>query len=203
MPTIYRIQCQTCGKGPAVSNCLAGWVATDGGKGGMILPEGYLAVKLDSGEFKSLPHPAEASTLKSLGYNWNSAERQGRLYRISFKICKKCGTFHEECQHHNGMAGCLLALIAFPVVMTAAKLVYKASWGGAVFVAYLSTIAVWGVIVAASWLRWRKPNSQLRLKSCSKCAATEFTTIQRANGKSLICPHCGSKSMHCAIAGMS
>lgn len=93
----------------------------------MVLPEGYLAIKLDSGEFKPLPHPAETSTLKSLGYNWNSAARQGRLYRVTFKICKKCGTFHEECQHHNGMAGCLLALIAFPAAVVAAKLAFMAS----------------------------------------------------------------------------
>lgn len=168
----------------------------------MILPEGYLAVKLDNGEFKPLPHPAETSTLKSLGYNWNSA-RQDRLYRITFKICKKCGTFHEERQHHHGVAGCLLALIAFPAAVVVAKLGFKASWSGAIFGAYLSTIAVWAIIAITYWLRWRKPNAQLQLKACSKCAATEFTTIQRSKGKALVCPHCGTETMHCTMAGMS
>lgn len=203
MPIVYRIQCQSCGKGPGLSNFLAGWVTTDGGQGGTILPDGYLAVKLDNGEFKSLPHPVETSTLKGLGYSWNSAARQGRLHRIGFKICTKCGTFHEEQAHHNGMAGCLLGLASTPIALIALKFGLKTGWGTALFGACLLMFAIWGVVAFGSWWRWREPNSRLKLKSCCKCGATEFTTIQKSVGKTLICPQCGTAAMRCAIAGMS
>jgi hypothetical protein len=203
MPTVYRIQCETCGKGPDITHCLAGWVTTDGSRSGVVLPEGYVAVKLDGGEFKPLPHPAETSTLKSLGYNWDSAAKQGRLYRVAFKICKKCGTFHEERQHHNGIAGCIPGLITFPVAAIVAKLALKSAWISAMCVAYLSTVSVAGIVGIASWVRWRRANSQLRLQKCAKCAATEFMTIPKAKGKALICPHCGIETVHCTIAGKS
>ena len=151
-----------------------------------------------------MPHPAEASKLTSLGYNWNSAARQGRLYRITFKICRKCGTFHEERQHNLGMAGCLVALITFPALVAAAKLAFEADWGGAIFGAYLSMFAaVGGILAEAFWLRRRRSNSQMRLKACSKCAATEFTTIPKSVGTMLICPRCGTETMRCTMAGKS
>jgi len=203
MPTIYRIQCKACGKGPKVDNGLAGWVATDGREGGEILPDGYLALRLDDGEFKPLPHPAEASTLRGLGFTWKEAARQNRLFRVTFKICRTCGCLCEERQHNDWRTGCLAALISIPLTMILLKFVVNCSWGASLFGAYLSTFAIFGVVSLFNWTRWRKPNRELKLKKCPRCGMAEFTTISRAAGKALMCPHCQTQNMRCNVAGIS
>jgi hypothetical protein len=203
MPTIFRIKCKACGNGPNVDDGLAGWVTTDGRQGGQILPEGYLAIRLDSGEFKPLPHPAEESTLRGLGFTWNEAARQNRLFRVTFKICRRCGYLYEERQRHDWRTGCLAAVISVPLTVVLLKFVFNYGWGASLVGAYLSMLAIFGIVSLFNWTRWRKPNRELKLKECSKCGMAEFTTISRATGKAFMCPHCQTQNMQVTVAGIS
>lgn len=201
MPTIYRIQCSACGKGPKADNGLAGWVTSDGCQGGEVFPEGYLAVRLDDGALKPLPHPIESSTLQGLGLTWVEATRQNRLFRVTFKICQKCGRFHTERQHHDPRTGCLIALTVAPIMVAALKYVAKLSWGSSLFGAYPGMVAIVGMIWLINWLRWRKQNSELKLSGCSNCGCANLATISKMAGKVLMCPHCQTQNMHCVVAG--
>jgi|GEM_PF-3058400 len=203
MPTIYRLQCAACGKSPEVEGALAGWVTTDGGEGGQILPDGYLALRLDNGEFKPLPHPVEASTLRQLGFTWAGAARQSRLFRVTFKICQTCGTLHEERQHQGSQTGCLVATVSIPVSVITLKFGFGHSWGSSLFSAYGLMLGVIGLVSLVNWLRWRSKNAELKLASCAKCQSKAFITIPKAVRQVLMCPHCMTQNVRCNIAGMS
>jgi hypothetical protein len=203
MPNIYRMQCTACGKAPRVEGVLAGWVATDGREGGQILPDGYLALRLDNGEFKPLPHPAEASTLRQLGFTWTEASRQSRLFRVTFKICRKCGALYEERQHHDSKTGCLAAVISIPITVATLKFGFGRSWGLSLFSAYGVMLGVLGLVSLGNWLRWRKQNGELKLASCAKCQAKDFATIPKVARQVLMCSHCQTKNVHCNLAGLS
>src|SRR6476660_3159769 len=107
MPTVFRIQCQACGAAPTSAGGVAAYVVFDGQKDGVILPEGYLALRRNDGELVCLPHPLEGLRLEAEGFSWKEAFRQGRLFYVTFKVCTNCGTLHEEVQHHEDPTGCL------------------------------------------------------------------------------------------------
>lgn len=203
MPTIYRLQCDACGKSPEVESALAGWVTTDGRKEGRILPDGYLAVRLDNGEFKPLPHPVEDSTLRQLGFTWAGAAKQSKLFRVTFKICHTCGTLHEERQHQDSRTGCLVATVSIPISVITLKFGFGQSFGSALFGAFMATMVVMGIFLLANWLRWRSRNDELKLASCAKCHSKKFITIPKAVRQVLMCPHCMTQNLRCNIAGMS
>ena len=203
MPLVYRLQCENCGKSPTVKGVLAGWVTTDGGKAGVILPESYLAVKLNSGELECLPHPVEQSTLEGLGFKWATAAKEGRLVTVTFKICEQCGSLNEEGQIRDPRGGCLVAVISAAIVVIALKLFASTRWPAALFVAYLTMLSVFGAVAISNWLRWRGGNLRLRLKSCSHCQGVEFLTIRQATRKAVICQHCRTQNVRCKAAGIS
>lgn len=203
MPTIYRLKCDACGKAPEVKKALAGWVATDGRENGHILPDGYLAVRLDDGRFEPLPHPIESSVLQDLGFTWPEAKRKGRLFRITFKVCQKCGTVHEEPQHSDPQAGCLASVVSVPIAVIILKFGVQLNWVDSFFGAFAAMFVVAGIAALVNRWRWSKQNSELRLKDCSNCRMSDFTTIAKMDGKTIICPHCKKCSLQCNRAGMS
>lgn len=203
MPSIYRLQCTACGKAPGADGTLAGWVTTDGREGGQILPDGYLALRLDSGEFKPLPHPAEASTLQRLGFTWAEASRQSRLFRVTFKICCHCGALHEEPQHHDLQTGCLAATISIPITIMSLKFGFGRSWGSSLFSSYGVMLGIMGLVPLGNWLRWRKQNIKLKLVKCAQCRADDFITLPKACRRVLMCSHCQTQNLHCNSAGIS
>src|SRR3954451_23845464 len=107
MPIVYRIQCNACGRTPETIGGVAGYVTTDGRKNGVILPDTYLSVLLDSGESVPLPHPLEGTILSEQGFTWRRATKEGRLFRVRFKVCKRCGAFSEERRRDYPRAVCI------------------------------------------------------------------------------------------------
>ena len=203
MPTIYSIQCTSCGEGPGADNGLAGWVRADGRKGGKVFPEGYLAVRLDDGTLKPLPHPIESSALQGLGLTSAQVARQNRLFRVTFKICRKCGCLHTERKLDDPRTGCLIAMTLGPIMVAVLRYVAKVSWSSALFGAYLGMVAITGMIGLINWLRWRKQNFELHLSSCSKCGGADLATIPKVAGQVLMCPHCQTQTMRCDLVGKS
>lgn len=203
MPTVYRIQCESCHSGPDTIRGVAGYVTTDGRKGGIILPESYLAVRLDNGEMVCLPHPVEHSRLNGLGFTWSRAVREGRLFRISYKFCQKCGTLNEECRHTTGSAGCLPALVASLLITISLRFLMHVSWPGSLFGGYLALMAVFLAFALAIRFRSRKVDAEAKSRPCTNCQSNDFITIPKAVGQPIICPFCKTRSMYCQIAGIS
>jgi len=182
---------------------LAGYVTTDGGDRGVILPEGYVAVKLDSGVFEPLPHPLETSTLEKLGFTWVKAAREGRLFSVTFKICRKCGCLHEERQHRDLQAGCFAVMILGLITVAVLKFWEGSDWGLSLIAGFFMMLSAAASLGLFSWLRWRKQNAGLKLGCCSKCKATDFVTLPKAKGVALMCSHCQTENLHCTVAGIS
>jgi len=130
MPTVYRLFCENCGTGEKNPPRAAGYVILDGmGETGQILPEFYWAVRLDDGTLACLPHPIEELTLREYGMRWRSAEREGRLHYVTFKLCKQCGTLHEEAQIGETGLGCLSGVVGLAVVVIAGRFWAGWDWG--------------------------------------------------------------------------
>jgi len=203
MPVIYRAICSSCGGTPNSNGGVAGWVTTDGRKDGKILSEGFLALKLENGDFVCLPHPIEDSRLRGHGFTWVRASRESRLFRVNLMICEGCGLISEEYQHHDSRTGCLFAFMAAPALIFFLKFVIKFAWALSFFGAWAGMFAVlWGV-AHLNKMRWRERNAALKLRNCSACGGTKFVSVSQATGKSLMCPHCHTLNMHYAAAGKS
>lgn len=203
MPLVYGIRCTECLQSPHPGGGVAGYVATDGGKDGAILPEGYFALKLDDGTSVCLPHPIEDSSLREHGYSWRQAAREARLLWITVKICRSCGTLHEEARIHDGGRGCVPSVITSLLVLLGAKFALRWSWGWSLLLAYAVLL---GVVTAAALfnrLRWRSENQRFTLRQCRSCGGRGFYTLSRARGKSLPCPFCKSRAMRCDLVGIS
>jgi hypothetical protein len=203
MPTVYRIRCDACGRGPDAHEGVAGYVATDGKSSGVVLPDGYLAVRLDSGVFVALPHPLEESTLSAQGFTWRQASKEGRMHRMTYKVCQRCGLLHEERQLHDGRAGCMPAVAVGIAIFVFIKFAVHRSWSLALFVGYLGMIAGWFLVMLGTMFRWKKQNSTTKLRDCAACHATELITFERAVGKLLPCPYCHTTNMRYTCAGLS
>lgn len=203
MPAIYRAKCTSCGGTPDADTGVAGWVTTDGRKGGKIMSEGFLALKLDSGEFKCLPHPIEDSCLKGHGFTWVRASRESRLFRVNFMVCEGCGLVCNEYQHHDSRTGCLFAFVTAPGTILFLKYVIGSNWLASIFGAWFGMFAVFGGVAIFNRIRWRARNVTLKLSACPSCRGTKFTPVSRANGKSLMCPHCHTLNMRYEPAGIS
>lgn len=203
MPTIYKIQCESCKRAPEAKGSLAGYVRTDGREGGIILPASYLAVCLKSGEFVCLPHPLEESTLKDCGFTWHKAWKEGRLFRIEYKICTRCGALHEERQIHSLRAGCLPAVIGGFLIVFLTHFLAHFSWASSFLIGYLGIFAILLLFLLLTSFLWRKKNAETKLMRCTRCDANEFITIPNATRKPIMCPYCATQSMHCQIAGKS
>ncbi len=203
MPTVYRAQCESCKGAPEPNGSVAGFVSIDGRNDGVVLPDSYLAVQLSDGELACLPHPIEESTLKQHGLTWRQVSKEGRLFRVEFKICKKCGTLHEERQVHDGRAGCLPALFGCVAIALLLRFLAHASWPSSLFGGYLGLFAVWLAASLLVRIRWRKRNVEARLKLCIRCQGKEFITIAKTAGRPTMCPLCGKHSMSYNRAGIS
>ncbi|HYG35620.1 MAG TPA: hypothetical protein VEC99_12590 [Clostridia bacterium] len=203
MPTVYRIQCSVCGYSPQVNSGLVGYVTTDGRKAGKILAEGYLALKLDSGEFVCLAHPSEQRILQQHGFTWAGAACRGRLFSVMFKLCKECGALYEERQLSSMQAGCSVgAIIALGAVL-GMKLILSISWPLSLLGGYFAGLAVFGFVEVLNRWRWRKPNAELRLRECAHCKGTQFVSLLKATRNPLPCPSCGNKGLQVQAAGIS
>jgi hypothetical protein len=202
MPGIIRIECTACGQGPALETPLAGWVTTDGKKGGRILPDSYLALKLETGGFVPLPHPIEGSRLKQHGFTWARAAKEGRLFCVTYKICTACGLIHEERQIQNQRLGCNIGFFGAVVALILFKFIVKVNWGLSLLLSYFAAIGMYGMAELLDKGRWRQANQELKLKCCT-CGNIEFITISKAIGKMLPCPFCKTRNMKYTAAGKS
>jgi len=175
----------------------------DGRDGGVVLPVGYVAVQLSNGELACLPHPVEESTLREHGLTWRQASRQGRLFRVEFKICERCGTLHEERRIYDGQAGCLPGVIGGFATIPLIHFGAQVSWIGSMFGGYFTVLAIWLFVSLCLHLKWRRRNKATRIRRCNQCAAKELSTIQKVAGKAIMCPFCHTKQMRYELAGIS
>lgn len=203
MPSVYRIECTHCGRSPNPGNGVAGHVTTDGRKGGKILPEGYLALKLEDGQYAVLPHPVEDSVLKQHGYAWIGASRHGRLFRVTYLICAQCGQLQKEYQHHDSRSGCLVAIISVPMATLLLKFWLGMALGLSLVMSCFVMTGVFGLVSLANWLRWRGANRLLKLTACADCGGGKFKTIPQAVSKAFPCPFCKTNNMRYDWAGVS
>lgn len=206
MATSYRIQCQSCGRFPESNGGVAGYVAMDDREGGSILPEGSVAVRNDNGVFVCLPHPIEDSVLQEQGFTWTEASRAGRLFYVTYKICRRCGTLHEESQIHDTRGGCVSSIVSIILgILTTVLLKFsvKWSWGAALLTGYVTLMVLLALASLLNRFRWRKENNHLKLRECVRCGSNEFITFSKAGGKSLICPYCKTPNLRCETAGIS
>jgi hypothetical protein len=203
MPTVFRVECTHCGRLPETSNGVAGYVTTDGRKGGKILPEGYLALKLDDGEYVALPHPIEDSVLKQHGYAWIDASRCARLFRVTYLICVRCGQLQREYQHNDSCSGCLIGIVSVPITALVLKFWMGLALGLSLVVSYFVMMGVFGLVALVNWLRWHGANRSLKLTACPECGGGEFKTMAQAAGKTFPCPFCKTNNMRYTRAGIS
>jgi len=203
MPLIYRIKCEACGKEPIMKSFVAGWVTTDREKGGTILPDGYMALKRETGEFVCLPHPIEHRRLESYGFTWNQAAKQKRLYRVTFKICATCGLINEEASIVNQRLGCGAGIIAAITSMVVFRVVINLNWPLSLFLGWVICFATYFVTERINKVRQEKSDPALSLKSCSGCGESNFVTIPSAEGTTMPCPMCKAKAMEYRGAGFS
>ncbi len=203
MPLIYRIKCSACGKGPTIKSFVAGWVTTDDEKGGTILPDSYMALKLDTGEFVCLPHPGEGRSLKSYGFEWDEAARQGRLFHITFKICTKCGLINEDPETCTPQIGCGGVMLAVAVAIVSLRGFVKLNWLLTIIIGFFICFAGGWFVDHLNKLRRRKSDQSLRLKSCSGCNGVDFLEIPNVGDKSMPCPSCKADALKYTAAGIS
>jgi hypothetical protein len=203
MPTVYRIQCDACGRAPESEGGVVGYVATGGRQAGTVLPDSYLALRIDNGSLVPLPHPLETAKLKEQGFTWRQASSEKRLYRIRFKVCKCCGVLHEERRLDEGRYGCTLSLIVGVAAVFLVRWAAHRPWASALFTGYLGMLVTW--CLAALVARWplRKENSKDRLRQCAACHSRELVTLVKASGQVLPCPYCHEPQMRYSIAGIS
>jgi len=120
-----------------------------------------------------------------------------------FLICEGCGLICEEYQHHDARMGCLFAFLTAPAALLFLKFVIGSGWLAAIFGAWFGMFAVlWGVTIF-NRIRWRRQNAALKLRACPACRGKKFVPVSRANGKSLMCPHCHTLNMRYDAAGIS
>ncbi len=203
MPVIFRAICTNCGETPEVNRSVDGTATAPGRKEGESLREGFLALKLDNGKFVVLSHPLEQRHLKEHGFTWSQAARQSRLFSVQRKICERCGLICEEYQHGRSHGGCLVAVLAVPVMAGLLKYGAKASWLTALFGAYLGMLAVFGSLELLGRARWRERNAKLKLRECPACRGTKFLPVSKAAGKFMMCPRCHTQNMRYDVAGIS
>lgn len=201
MPVVYRAECESCGKGPATNKALVGWVTFDGREGGVILPESYLALKLNSGELACLPHPLESSTLRGHGYSWSRAAFSGRLFRVTYLICTGCGTINEQRQIETGAGGCSVGYFTGIVSIIPLRFLILDSWWQAIGMGFLLMVLTYSTAEFVFSRRWSKQNAAMRLTQCNHCQTNKFITVGEATKKLTICPQCGENSMRYSIAG--
>jgi hypothetical protein len=203
VPAIYRLRCSSCLNAPQASGGVAAYVAMDGRKDGAVLPNGFMALQLDSDELVCVPHPAEMETLKQHGFTMSQAERQGRLFRVLFKICLGCGTLHEERQKMSGTRGCIVGMVLGPLSIPCFKFIAGWDWLPSILGGwFLLSIPQLATELFAK-LRWRKLNARHAVRSCTRCGKTKFTTLADANRKQIMCGHCQKPTMKCEWAGVS
>ena len=156
MALVYRLQCTQCHESPQVSGDVAGYVNMDGKKGGRILPGGYLALKRVDGSYACLPHPIESSSLQAEGFTRKQAAREERLFRVTYKICRKCGVIHEEYRHcSDPFAGCLAGIIAFAATLLASKFALGFAWFSSAGFACVAFYGLGGVFDQIERRGWR------------------------------------------------
>jgi len=203
MPLIYRIKCEACGKEPIMKSFVAGWVTTDREKGGTILPDGYMALKRETGEFVCLPHPIEHRRLESYGYTWDQAVNQGRLFDIKFKICTTCGLINEDPEICHPQIGCFPVLIASAVSITLFKWLLKLNWPLTLLLGICICYAVACYVDYLNKLRRLKGDQNLRLNKCSACSGVDFIEIPQIGERLMPCPLCKAQAMKYTGAGIS
>lgn len=154
-------------------------------------------MRLDSGVSMYLPQGWDTQVLQEQGLTAMEAARQGRFFRVTFKICRQCGWMHEEPQICDPRAGgCLAAVIAAFIMLGILKFGMMLDWFSSLIGVWVGMLAVFGIVLLLRWARWHKQDAPLKLRNCLKCQAPDFVTVAKAAGKSLMCPHCHAQTMH-------
>lgn len=175
----------------------------DEGQGGVVLPDSYLALRLDTNQVIPLGHPLETSTLENHGFTWRKASKENRLFRVQFKVCQQCGLLHEESNLHTLNEGCTFAFLSGVAIVFGLKWFGHLAWDIALLAGFLGMVVISNLI---TWgMRKRKANqeSTSRLLECTACHGREFFTIAEAVGRLLPCARCHQPKMRYSIAGKS
>ena len=205
MGIIFRASCAACGfESPFVS-------------------DGWLAVRLDSGELEVLPHPAEAERLKSLGYTLEEAEKQGRLEHYLEVLCDNCGIV-SDIRSDNASLDTLMArpflervadrlscagLIAVASLGAALALTHPISWRWRI--AVMPGYALIAVITFG-WLAFiperilHRSVSERRREStilCEVCREGTCYPVGLLLGVELPCPNCSERRLSYSMVGKS
>jgi hypothetical protein len=199
VPGIFRIRCSRC-EGPQLR---IGSETFDTRKDGVVLLDSHVVFKQDDGQFLALRHPGESYDLEKLGWTWEKAKTQQRLFRVTYKICQQCSCVNEEKEHVSGEAGCGPAVVAMALAFAALK--FWAGNSGAR--AGIGAFGIGCLMYPASnffyKLRFKKPNAQLRVHGCAQCGSTNLITLSGAHNKNVICPACKNQSLSITNEGIS
>jgi hypothetical protein len=203
MPDVYRIRCGNCSQVSDVGGKVGGYVTVDGRDDGLVLPDSYMAIKLDDGTLECLPHPDEDAVLKEHGFTWVSAEARGRLFIVEYKICAACGALHEEVQVSTFNIGCIVFLLVLAAALPVFRFAVDCSWGISLVTA--SMLALSAIIVVGQFqkIEQRKKGGARILRQCPSCGHDRLLTFSKARGKTLPCPFCKASAVTCTCAGIS
>jgi hypothetical protein len=200
MPVVYRVQCESCGKSPPLPDLDSAHSSVEIGK---VLSDSYAALKLSDGTFLPLPHPAESVILEKKGLTATQAIRQKRLYHVTYKVCKQCGSIHLEYQLQQFTDGCMIVLATIPITVAVLKFGFRQDWAVSLTRTLLAMFLFGVCLSLFNQVRWRRQICQTKLHACPKCNTHGLVRISELNGKTIVCPHCQSQSMRFHILGIS
>jgi hypothetical protein len=201
MPTVYRVRCTNCLRAPDIPpDRVAGYVAHAGRNDGVVIPADYLALQQDNGTLVCLPHPIEDLTLQNHAQSWAQAMKDGRLLRVTYKVCTACGTINEEKRVHDNRYGCLLALVILIATFCVAWSVFELH---SYFLAWASLFVAVAIAALRYRLRWSATNAPWKLTHCAACRNTSICTLDQATKRPIMCPHCKTPNMRYTRAGIS
>ncbi len=189
MPLVYRAECSHCKNS-------AGGHDVD------------VAVKLDDGRTEILRHPLETHDLERLGYTWEKARMEGRLFWVFHYVCEGCGERHDVARKQEATTGCTASLLWVAGGWAAAFLLGYAFFGPRWYKCFwVALVASFGFMIVRSILDSQK-ESAINLavdqtERCRKCGGSKFVSLPAAKKKLLPCPKCGTKSMRYDSIGIS
>lgn len=203
MPVVYRLICSNCSGDSQEVEGVAGFVSSGERLGGTVMPASYLAFQRDDGELVCLMHPLENSILEANGGEFDRSSRSGRLFRVTYKVCKDCGTMNEEKQIHDARFHCLLTPILMVSTFCIARFILNLHSLTSFGLIYVPLFALGGISSLLYRHRWGKLNDSMKLKACVECGGSNFTTIPKLKGQSNVCPTCKTHNLECVSAGIS
>lgn len=206
MGTLYRKFCPSCDRSDETNSTFdgfAGAALTDTGRGGEIVPEGYVGYIADNGELVPLPHPIESQALNAAGGTWNDAAIHGRLLYIHNLICADRGTQNTTASHHVGGTDCIAALVLASIVLTCNIFLFNLHSLIEIMFVCIAMLAPSTLIDRYVRFRYRANAVLHQNEHCDMCGNENLLSLATAQKSSLPCPRCSVGTMSVKIAGRS